>query len=38
MKIIESIVKIVLWIIFILACFLTGWCLRGIKARKEMAE
>lgn len=35
MKIIEGIVKIALWIAFIIGCMMIGWLWRGYKARKE---
>lgn len=37
MKILEGIVKVVLWIVFGLTLVLLGWMLRGYKARKESA-
>jgi len=35
MKILEGIVKVVLWIAFGLFLVLLGWMFRGYKARKE---
>lgn len=35
MKLLEGLVKFVLWVAFIVACFMLGWMLRAYKERKE---
>lgn len=35
MKVLEGIVKVVLWVAFGMVLVLLGWMLRGYKARKE---
>jgi len=38
MKVIETLIKVALWVAGAVALVFLGWCLRGYKARKEESK